>query len=118
MRKKISSLILICTITLLSACEQADAPVTKKADKQPASPASQPLTGEALYKSDKAPDWFNQLRAQGVSRFTELGIPTTKDEEWKYTNLSGLAALKFDIPKESKLAEPGSLQNYCSSKDI
>lgn len=68
--------------------------------------------------SEKVPNWFNDLRAQGLSRFNELGVPTVKDEEWKYTNLLPLAKNNYEMTTESQLAEAEALRNYCSDNEI
>ncbi len=68
--------------------------------------------------NEEAPSWFSDLRAQGFSRFNELGIPTVKDEEWKYTSLLALAKHAFDIAKAGQCAEAEALKNYRSDKDI
>lgn len=39
--------------------------------------------------------WLNRLRESAMSRFEELGFPTTHDEEWKYTNVAPLAKIGF-----------------------
>lgn len=31
------------------------------------------------------------LREQALSRFVQLGLPTTRNEDWRYTNLAGIA---------------------------
>src|SRR5262245_271631 len=41
------------------------------------------------------PPWLNELREAGMASFASLGFPTPKAEEWKYTNLEPIAALKF-----------------------
>ncbi len=46
------------------------------------------------------PWWLHGLRRSALSRFAELGLPTTRWEEWKYTNLAPLARTAF------RLAEP------------
>lgn len=35
-------------------------------------------------------DWVKELRLKAFGRFTELGLPTRKQEEWKYTHFRGL----------------------------
>jgi len=47
-----------------------------------------------------APWWLHGLRRSALSRFAQLGLPTTRWEEWKYTNLAPLARTAF------QLAEP------------
>ena len=39
--------------------------------------------------------WLDALRADGAKRFAGLGLPTRKDEAWKYTDLSALARSRF-----------------------
>ncbi len=39
--------------------------------------------------------WFNQLRANAVDCASRLKVPTTRDEEWRFTDISPLAKLSF-----------------------
>jgi Fe-S cluster assembly protein SufD len=39
--------------------------------------------------------WIGRLRENAMARFDELGFPTTKDEEWKYTNVAAIAKTDF-----------------------
>jgi Fe-S cluster assembly protein SufD len=39
--------------------------------------------------------WFNRLRASAVERAGTLGVPTTRDEEWRFTDISPLTRLSF-----------------------
>jgi len=41
------------------------------------------------------PAWLSRLREGAMSRFEQSGFPTTADEEWKYTNVSGIAKSNF-----------------------
>jgi Fe-S cluster assembly protein SufD len=43
----------------------------------------------------KQPSWLFPLRKAGMARFAELGFPTTKDEDWRFTNVSPIAKLPF-----------------------
>ncbi len=31
-------------------------------------------------------EWLQKLRADAVVKFAERGFPTTREEEWRYTN--------------------------------
>jgi Fe-S cluster assembly protein SufD len=42
------------------------------------------------------------LRQAAFARFTELGLPTTQDEDWKYTSLAPLTQIQFAPPAEVK----------------
>ena len=45
-------------------------------------------------------DPLSALRAEAMGRFLRLGLPTTRDESWRYTNLRRLAAQSFiDAPR-------------------
>ena len=39
--------------------------------------------------------WLNTLRAQAVSRLNVLTVPTLRDEEWRFTDISPLTKLSF-----------------------
>ena len=39
--------------------------------------------------------WLNQLRAEAVDRVGVLTVPTIRDEEWRFTDLSPLTRLSF-----------------------
>jgi len=41
------------------------------------------------------PWWLHGLRRTALTRFAEIGFPTTKVEEWKYTNLAPLTRTAF-----------------------
>ena len=37
------------------------------------------------------PQWLEELRSAAIGRFDLLGFPTTRDEDWRYTNIASLA---------------------------
>jgi Fe-S cluster assembly protein SufD len=39
--------------------------------------------------------WTQPLRKAAITRFAELGFPTTHDEEWKYTNVAPISRIPF-----------------------
>lgn len=41
------------------------------------------------------PAWLWNLRKRAIERFRELGFPTTRDEDWKYTNVGPIAKVPF-----------------------
>src|ERR1700752_2994906 len=55
------------------------------------------LNGES--KSD-----LHKLRKEAIAKFTELGFPTTKNEEWKYTNVNALQNYTFKPSDSAKLS--------------
>ncbi len=41
------------------------------------------------------PSWLFPLRKAGMARFAELGFPTTRHEDWRFTNVAPIAKLPF-----------------------
>ncbi len=60
-----------------------------------------PVTGDVLEKFNalergvKQPAWLAPLRQAGLARYTELGLPTLRDEDWRFTNVAPIAKLPF-----------------------
>ncbi len=52
---------------------------------------------EALRGSaDAGPDWLREAREAAFGRFLEHGFPTTRDEEWRHTNVKPIADTTFE----------------------
>ncbi len=45
-------------------------------------------------KRDEAP-WLRAMRRHGISRFVETGFPTTRDEDWLYSNVKPIEGRLF-----------------------
>lgn len=43
------------------------------------------------------PEWLSGLRRDGFARFSEGGLPTNRDEAWKYTSLRPIARAKYEL---------------------
>ena len=56
---------------------------------------------EALQARDEgsAPDWLQSLRRDALREFESLGFPTTRDEDWKYTNVAPIARQRFTLAR-------------------
>jgi len=44
---------------------------------------------------------FYNIRRKAISKFSELGFPSTRDEEWKYTNLTPILNEEFSPQNEN-----------------
>lgn len=66
------------------------------------------------------PAWITALRRSSMAEFAELGFPTTADEDWRFTNLSGLSALPFRpvIKTSSAANEPAELSGELTFQGI
>lgn len=53
---------------------------------------------EAFTKQPAAEPWVQQLRDAAFQRFSELGFPTTHDEEWRFTNVARVAGQGYALP--------------------
>ncbi|HET8649375.1 MAG TPA: Fe-S cluster assembly protein SufD [Gemmatimonadales bacterium] len=43
----------------------------------------------------EGPDWLDPIRRGAMDRFSELGLPTSHDEEWRFTPVAPLARTEF-----------------------
>jgi len=50
---------------------------------------------ERLEKDGHQPSWLFPLRKAGMARFAELGFPTVRQEDWRFTNVTPIAKLPF-----------------------
>jgi Fe-S cluster assembly protein SufD len=41
------------------------------------------------------PSWVAAVREAAIARFAEIGFPTTREEDWKYTNVSRLVSVPY-----------------------
>lgn len=45
------------------------------------------------------PAWLQNLRENAIAQFEKLGFPTTRNEEWKYTNVAPILKHQFATPQ-------------------
>lgn len=55
---------------------------------------------------------FHETRRDAISRFSELGFPTPRHEEWKYTNLAPLLQHKFKLLHQPVQVTAGDVANF------
>jgi Fe-S cluster assembly protein SufD len=66
-------------------------------------PQSPALRSFANQWRTRSSDALSPLREQAMQKFLELGLPTLRDESWRYTNLRSLAAQSFvDAPRRTR----------------
>ena len=54
--------------------------------------------------ASRQPSWLFPLRKAGIARFAELGFPTLKHEDWRFTNVAPIAKLPFKPVFEATVA--------------
>lgn len=50
---------------------------------------------QTVNKNLSAPGWLDELRRAAVGHFHSVGFPTTRDEEWRFTNVAPIARTRF-----------------------
>ena len=62
-----------------------------------------------------APEWLRELRRGAIARFAELGFPTTKQEEWRFTSVAPIAEQRFMLAPVSRslLPAPSDVERLC-----
>ncbi len=60
--------------------------------------------------------WLDDAREAGKARFNALGIPTVKNEDWKYTNLRALASKQFSAASHDDQGDAAEMATLSSSK--
>jgi Fe-S cluster assembly protein SufD len=61
--------------------------------------------------SDQA-SWLIALRREGYEQFAHAGFPTTHDEDWRFTNVSGIAKSRFEIARDASLITNADLERF------
>ena len=54
-----------------------------------------------------APPWLKEIRTQAIARFAELGFPTMKQEEWRFTNVAPIVEAEFTLAHTPRSPLPG-----------
>jgi Fe-S cluster assembly protein SufD len=55
---------------------------------------------------DVGPEWLRDVRTAAYDRFVERGFPTTRDEEWRFTNVAPIATTAFSRTGEASAGRP------------
>ena len=52
-----------------------------------------------------APPWLKEMREAAIARFAELGFPTTRQEEWRFTSVAPIAETTFTLSHGRETAQ-------------
>ncbi len=58
------------------------------------------------------PAWFLERRGRGARHFAELGFPSQKLEDWKYTNIKPVAEAEYQVPGDEASVSAGVLAEF------
>jgi Fe-S cluster assembly protein SufD len=56
-------------------------------------------------KDSRDPAWLKQVREEAIARFAQLGFPTMRNEEWRYTNVSSFQNIPFQFAPVSTVSQ-------------
>ena len=56
--------------------------------------------------------WFNDLRAHAVDRVGALTVPTTRDEEWRFTDISPLTKIPFQPARSAAQVGVADIERF------
>ena len=48
-------------------------------------------------------EWLRPVRRAAIARFAELGFPTTRDEDWRFTNVAPIAQISFQLAGDAHI---------------
>ena len=56
---------------------------------------------ESLQSTREAPAGIRQMRQEAMTHFSQLGFPTTRLEDWRFTNVERIAKSQFKLAEEA-----------------
>ncbi len=66
----------------------------------------------------EGPSWLSEVRARAMARFQAAGYPTTKNEDWHFTNPSPIAEATFEpMRAPSGALTPGKIATWSFGED-
>lgn len=68
------------------------------------------LARRAAEERSGEPAGLAERRAEALALFAEAGLPSTRQEEWRYTNLEPLARIAFDLSAPGAAAPRGEVE--------
>jgi Fe-S cluster assembly protein SufD len=63
------------------------------------------------------PEWVRALREAGADFFADVGLPTARDEEWRFTPLRGLATIPFTVAAAAPALTRDDLAPFLLGRD-
>lgn len=60
--------------------------------------------GRLQQRTSQQPKWLRSLREDAFGRFCDTGFPTTKDEDWRFTSVTPISQLAFNLPEDTSVS--------------
>ena len=61
---------------------------------------------------DHSPAWLKSKREAALTHFQEIGLPTSRSEEWRFTNINPIRQRQFQIPTLPVDPTPSDIQRF------
>ncbi|MDA0323301.1 MAG: Fe-S cluster assembly protein SufD [Verrucomicrobia bacterium] len=71
-------------------------------------------TAQKRFNGDR-PSWWHDARRRAFDDFRQRGLPTRRDEEWKYTNVRQLGDVSYRLPESA--TPTSNLDAYAAYRD-
>jgi Fe-S cluster assembly protein SufD len=69
------------------------------------------IFSELQKRTTGQPAWLRSLREETFARFCQVGFPTTKDEDWRFTNVNAISQTSFNLAADERVA-PEKLDQF------
>jgi Fe-S cluster assembly protein SufD len=77
----------------------------------------QPWMAALEQRPQDGPRWLQDMRARGAAAFADLGFPTTRDEEWRFTSVAPIASAEFQpAPQAGVEIDESALEGFVYSQ--
>jgi Fe-S cluster assembly protein SufD len=70
------------------------------------------FTGFEKQSAGRELRWLRELREEAFARFCEMGFPTTRDEDWRFTNVSSIARTDFSLSRSAAHLSTADLEKW------
>jgi Fe-S cluster assembly protein SufD len=70
------------------------------------------FTGFEKQSAGRELRWLRKLREEAFARFCEMGFPTTRDEDWRFTNVSSIARTDFSLSRSTARLSKADLEKW------
>jgi Fe-S cluster assembly protein SufD len=70
------------------------------------------IFGNLQKRTTAQPAWLRSAREDAFARFCQTGFPTTKDEDWRFTNVSAISQSSFQLGGDNKRVSSADLEQF------
>ena len=70
------------------------------------------------FRAERDPEWMRPIRRAAIARFEEIGFPSSREEEWRYTNVARVVGTSFRPAFESDVVDstPTGIERFSTAE--